>query len=60
MRQQLLFAEDLTGSFFQSTLSQAQAFQLFAFLHCLGHEPPRLQRIDTVERPLIADTMADD
>jgi hypothetical protein len=38
-------------------------------LHCaevsqqsdeLGHEPPRLQRIDAAERSLIADTMADD
>jgi hypothetical protein len=26
----------------------------------LGHEPPRLQRANAAERPLIADMMADD
>jgi hypothetical protein len=26
----------------------------------MGHEPPLLQRADAAERPLLADTMADD
>jgi hypothetical protein len=30
------------------------------FFDSIGHEPPRLQRADAAETPLIADTMVDD